>query len=146
MGRIPFHIAAVFLIALKVCAQSSASLLDGTWQGVFHPGPQQLRVVLEIRHTPSGELAATIFSPEQGPEPLRVAGMAVSGKDLIFAVPDVGATWHGTLAADGKSLHGSITQGTDTSSLDFSRASSSALWIDSRIHGTATSVPVTPGV
>ncbi len=143
MRRSLVAVAFMFLLGLSLDAQSSA--LDGTWQGTFHPGPQQLRVVLEIRHTSTGKLAATIYSPDQGPEPLRVDAVSENGHELHFSVSEVGATWSGVLAPDGNALHGTITQG-DQSPLDFTRASGSALWIDPHIHGTATFVSVAPGV
>lgn len=136
-------LAVLLLHGLNMRGQTPA--LDGTWQGVFHPGPQQLRVVLEVRHTSGGQLTAVVYSPDQSPEPLRVDSIVANGSELSFSVAAVGATWTGAVSTDGKTLHGRITQG-DSSALDFQRASASALWIDPRIHGTASTVSVAPGV
>jgi dienelactone hydrolase len=96
--------------------------LDGDWQGLLQtPAGTSIRLELHVQSGARGT-AAAFASPDQQVSGLPVARLQRDGAAVRFAVPRVGGEWAGTLAADGKSLAGTWTQGGRATRLDFTPA------------------------
>lgn len=86
--------------------------LEGTWNGAMTVAAngQQMRIVLTMANQPDGTATGTIMSPDGSGMEIPIA-MSQKDKTFTFDVPSVGASFAGTLSADGSELAGTWTQG-----------------------------------
>jgi len=102
----------LFLCAAAVPAALLAQpALEGNWQGTLDAGVAKLRLAIHVARTPQGGYATTLDSPDQGAMGLPVANTTVTGRTLHLDLPRLGATFDGTLTADGSAIEGRFTQG-----------------------------------
>jgi pimeloyl-ACP methyl ester carboxylesterase len=85
-----------------------ASDIDGAWEGTLDMG-QKLGIVFHFTTTKDG-LAATADSPDQGAAGIPVSNVKRQGATLTLEIPQVGAKFQGTIAADLSSISGTFTQ------------------------------------
>ena len=104
---------------------AQAQNLTGQWQGTLHA--RDLRYVLKISKTKSGSLSAVFFSIDRTPDGFPVNTIALNGSTLTFSVNQVNGSYEGRLSADGKSVSGTWTQGSQ-SPLSFQFAGGKAAW------------------
>src|SRR5258708_24001033 len=64
MRRLNWFMVVTAFAASRVYAQD----LTGDWQGSLNAGPQELRIILNITRTDSGEWRATMLSIDQSPD------------------------------------------------------------------------------
>ena len=81
----------------------------GNWVGSLSVGTVQLRMRFEIGES-GGELTASVFSLDQGNAQVPVESVTLTGATMTIAMPVAGATYEGTLSADGNSIEGSFAQ------------------------------------
>ena len=81
----------------------------GNWVGSLSVGAVQLRMRFEIGES-GGELTASVFSLDQGNVQVPVESVTLTGATVTIAMPVAGATYEGTLSADGNSIEGSFAQ------------------------------------
>lgn len=96
------------------------SSVDGVWLGTLHTGTQVLHGRLEIRSDNADQLQCTLYSLDQGPQPLPCTNVKLNGRSFSFDVPSVQGHWTGHLSANKKTLSGTWNQGTPHP-LDWSR-------------------------
>jgi hypothetical protein len=68
-----------------------------------------MRLVLTMANQPGGTATGSIMSPDGSGMEIPIA-MSQKDKTLTFEVPPVGASFAGTLSADGTELAGTWTQ------------------------------------
>lgn len=83
--------------------------IDGAWMGTLDVSTK-LRIVFHFVNT-SGGLTATLDSPDQGAKGLPVATVTRDGSSIKLAMPNLGATFDGKLAADHSTIEGTFHQG-----------------------------------
>lgn len=127
------------LLAFLTTLIASAAFLQaqdlvGSWQGTLHAGTD-FRVVLKVQKSPDGNLGATVYSIDQGPDGIEAIAFTVKGADVTFTVPAFQGDYKGHLLAGGKSISGVWTQGKDANPLNFDRATPQTEWpIDPAKH------------
>jgi hypothetical protein len=113
MMRLPSLIAslaAALALAGAAYAQEVKGV-DGDWTGKLDVGGgQTLTVIFHIK-TADGKTGVTLDSPDQGAAGIPVAGIKRDGQKVSMDVQAVMGGYEGTLAADGKSIAGTWSQG-----------------------------------
>jgi uncharacterized protein len=100
--------------------------IDGEWEGAMKVGEAELKLVLHVSGEKSGEIAATLDSPEQGVYGMGVTSVSKEQDTLKFELAPVGGSFEGKVAVDGRSISGSWKQGGAVLPLVFHRKSGSA--------------------
>jgi hypothetical protein len=88
------------LIALAMLAGSALRAQDitGTWQGTLHAG-KDLRTILKISRD-DGKLKATMYSIDQGAQPILASSVRLDGSDFKYSVDVIGGSFEGKLSAE----------------------------------------------
>jgi uncharacterized protein len=102
-------------------AQTQKIDIAGDWQGTLNTGTGELRLVLHITKGADGALKATLDSVDQGANGIPVSSVSFKDSKLSLGVDAVHGTYEGTVAADGKTISGTWSQGAALA-LDFKRA------------------------
>jgi fermentation-respiration switch protein FrsA (DUF1100 family) len=85
--------------------------VEGTWQGTLHAGAISLRIGLHVGRDANGELVSKLDSIDQGAMGLPVHVTTFHEGKLHLELPNLHATFDGTLSADGREIGGTFTQG-----------------------------------
>lgn len=109
-------------------AQPAPSSLAGTWQGTLQAG-RALRIVFKIVKPETGPLKSTLYSIDQGGQPLTASETTLQGSAVNIAAPVIGVTYEGKLSADGNSIVGTFTQGGNPLPLTLARATTETAWV-----------------
>ncbi|HXN26700.1 MAG TPA: M23 family metallopeptidase [Candidatus Acidoferrales bacterium] len=141
--KIPSKLVFLFIAALGSLSLAGASLgqavdsahgIEGVWAGVL---TGQLRWVLTITRSGSGELGGTIESVDQHAV-LALSNVTLRGDAVRFEVPRLGGVYEGRLKKNGREISGSWTQtGTAAQALDFMRSAESGEAPGGTADGTA---------
>jgi uncharacterized protein (TIGR03435 family) len=122
------------LICLIVFAAASGAVLQaqdiaGSWQGTLQPpgGNQTLRIVIQISKAADQNLKATLFSIDQGAQPINAATVTFQSPVLKLTIPAIGGNYEGRMSSDGNSISGTFTQGAPTP-LNLNRATPQTAW------------------
>lgn len=109
-------------------ATTSARLsgMDGEWEGKLRVGESELKLVLHLSGEKTGEIAAKLDSPEQGVYGMGVSSVSKEQDTLKFELAQVGGSFEGKVAADGRTISGNWKQGGAVLPLVFRRQSLSA--------------------
>jgi pimeloyl-ACP methyl ester carboxylesterase len=113
-------ITALLLFA-SCLAQGQNQDLVGDWQGTLSAGGQNLRLVLHLTKGTDNTLKATLDSLDQGANGIPVNSVTLKDSKLSLDVSMVHGTYEGKVAADGKTITGTWSQGMDLP-LEFKRA------------------------
>jgi uncharacterized protein (TIGR03435 family) len=100
--------------------------ISGDWQGTLQAG-KSLRIILQIAKADEG-WSAKMYSIDQGGQPFNASSASLDGSAFKFSVDLIGATYQGTLSADGNSIAGTWTQGPNPLQLTFVRATKETAW------------------
>jgi len=112
----------VFLILTFATSITRAQDIAGDWQGTLKTGVgAELRLVLHISKGSDGTLTATLDSVDQGANGIPVKSASLKDSKLSLDVEAVHGTYEGTVAADGKTISGTWSQGKPLP-LEFKRA------------------------
>lgn len=126
-------ISAAFLLVpsatqARAQAPAVATGIEGTWQGTLHvPNGAQLRTVVKIEKTPTGDLKSTFYSIDQGGGGLTANSTTFQGGELKVSIERINLSYDGKLSADGNSITGQVTQNTPLP-LIFERATPATEW------------------
>jgi pimeloyl-ACP methyl ester carboxylesterase len=103
---------ALLLIVIALAASVAyAQDISGDWQGTLNTGMGELRLVLHVTKAADGTLTATIDSVDQGANGIPVKSATLKASKLSLDVEAVHGTYEGAVAADGKSISGTWSQG-----------------------------------
>lgn len=85
--------------------------IAGSWQGTLHtPDGQDLRIVIRIAQDAKGALTGTLFSLDENGRPMTADSVTDVGGTLRFVNQFSGFTFEGRMAADGRSISGTVRQ------------------------------------
>lgn len=134
MRRFIHVVALMALTVSTACAQD----VSGNWQGTLKAGAQELRLLMQIAKSDSGEWRATMVSIDQTPDRgagIPITSFSMDGSSLRFAIAMIRGSYDGKLSADGASIAGTWTQGQPLP-LEFRRATKETAWLDPSPHRT----------
>ena len=118
---------AVFLSIQTGRAQAPAKDIADTWQGTLHVPQRDLRIVLKVARGADGALAGTMYSIDQGGQPIKTSSISFQDGTLKLGIQMLDMTYEGKLSAEGKSIVGTFTQGQPTP-LILERATPETAW------------------
>jgi non-heme chloroperoxidase len=136
----------VYVFAILFAGRLHAQDITGNWQGTITP-PQgrPLRIVLRVTRDDSGALKALIYSIDQGPQGDRADSITMQDSSVKFVVGMIQLYYEGKLSAEGNSITGIWTQGSQFP-FNFQKATKATAWpIDASPH-TVQFVTVEPDV
>jgi squalene-hopene/tetraprenyl-beta-curcumene cyclase len=117
------------VFALLSAGAAHAQNLAATWQGTFHAGGEERRIVLHIAKGDDGRWAAPDCFIEFLHDPARVESFAVIGSSVELKVNDGKGVFMGKASADGSSISGAWTWDQQSEPLELRRASNQAAWL-----------------
>ena len=101
--------------------------IAGNWQGTLQTPQRGLRIIVKIEKADKG-WGATMYSIDQGGQPIKASSVSLDGSTFKCAVDLIGGNYQGTLSADGNSIAGTWTQGTNPLPLTLVRATTETAW------------------
>jgi hypothetical protein len=104
-------------LAGHAAAAGGPPALAGHWEGVIliRPAEFEVDVTLDVARRPDGGLAGELSYPAQGTRSYALEAVQATGAAVSFSTTDddkVTSSFTGTLAADGESIEGDLTEGT----------------------------------
>jgi uncharacterized protein (TIGR03435 family) len=108
-------------------APATAQDLTGTWQGTLHVG-QDLRTVLKVSKADGGGYKGDFYSIDQAPQPFPLTKITLEGSTVKYSLTAFDLKYEGKMSADGKTIEGTSTQGTNVLPLLFTRATPETEW------------------
>ena len=102
----------------------------GIWQGTLHiaQANKDLRSEIRIAKDNKGVLKATLYSIDQGGQPIAASKTTFENGTLTFSIDMIGARYEGKMSADGKIITGTLTQGPAPMALNLERTTPDAAW------------------
>jgi uncharacterized protein (TIGR03435 family) len=120
-------IALVALMGASLRAQGTTDI-TGNWQGTLTPpAGKELRIIMALAKD-DGRLKATMYSIDQGGQPIKANSASLDGTSFKFAIDMIGGTYDGKLSADGKTITGTWTQGATPLPFNLVRATKETAW------------------
>lgn len=122
----------LWMFALAACPGGAllAQTITGSWQGsLAPPGGRPLRLVIKIARADDESLKATLYSIDQGGQPINASSASQQGTTLKIAIAAIGGNYEGKMSADGASITGTWTQGGPPSPLNLARATPETAWV-----------------
>jgi uncharacterized protein (TIGR03435 family) len=118
--------------AAQSTATPSASKQDivGVWQGTMHiaQANRDLRTVVKVAKTSSGELQATLYAIDQGGQSITASKTTFEGGVLKYSITAAGATYEGKMSDDGNTITGTFVQGPVSLPLTLARTTPDTEW------------------
>ncbi|HEV8146440.1 MAG TPA: alpha/beta fold hydrolase [Bryobacteraceae bacterium] len=100
----------LLLLAASIGAAQPGKL-EGTYQGTLDTGAVKLRLGLHVTRSSAGAYKSTLDSIDQSAMGIPVQQTTVTGNKLRLEMPNMTATFDGTLSDDGAQITGTFTQG-----------------------------------
>lgn len=141
LSKLVLHLATILLLATTLLASQTAAQgsaqsateppslpakpvpgegAAGEWRGVLEVGAMTLRLALHVEEKDDGGLGAILDSVDQGAK-IPVDTVVFERGTLRLALHAIGASYQGTLNADGSALEGVWSQGGRELPLTFHR-------------------------
>jgi dienelactone hydrolase len=114
------RVFTLFIVAIATTVVRAQDIV-GDWQGTLNTGMGELRLVLHITRAADRILTATLDSVDQGANGIPIRSATLKDSKLNLDVVAVQGTYEGTVAADGKTIAGTWSQGKPLP-LEFKRA------------------------
>ena len=115
-----------------LCALAGALLaqtLEGTWQGTLTPPNQNGGIRLALKIDKNGNTYEGRFYNLANGRQLNLGAITLHGNAVKIAIPGNGMNYDGKIEADGNSITGTLTQGTQgTNPLPLKRATATTAW------------------
>lgn len=100
-----------YAVVLAGAAVLNAQDIAGDWQGTLKPNGVELRLILHIVKSTSGELTATFDSVDQGANGIPIGPVTLEKQKISFTSASIGAKYEGKVNADASLIDGAWTQG-----------------------------------
>jgi bla regulator protein blaR1 len=113
------------LLLLSVSLLAQPQNVAGQWQGVLQAG-KDLRIVVVITSTDG--LKATMYSIDQTPQGIPANTITMQGSTLRMSFAGIGVRYEGAVSADGNTVTGTFTQGTNPLPMTLARANTDTAW------------------
>ena len=126
LTAIIFILAIVLFGGLRVVAQGRD--LVGTWQGTLSAGGRDLRVIFKISKDDKGAFSGSMYSIDQGAQPIGIGNISFQGSSVKMTIPGVGGTYDGDMSADGALIKGTWAQGPSPLPLTLARPTPETAW------------------
>ncbi|MFZ0743645.1 MAG: TIGR03435 family protein [Terracidiphilus sp.] len=98
-------------VSAQATDEKSSQDIVGTWQGTLHAPNQELRTVVKIAKADAGGLKVTLYSIDQGGQPIPANKASFEDREFKYAIDMINGSYEGKMSADGKSIVGAWTQG-----------------------------------
>lgn len=106
-----------------------ATDIAAIWQGTLHVEQAKRDLRMEIKiESAAGTLKTTLYSIDQGGQPLVASKTTFENGVLTISLAMVGGKYEGKIAADGKTIAGTFTQGPVSMPLTLARTAPDAAW------------------
>jgi len=106
-----------------------AQALEGTWQGTLIPPNQNDGIRLAFKIDKNGNAYQGRFYNLANGRQLNLGAITLQGNAVKIAIPGNGMNYEGKIEADGNSITGTLTQGTQVANpLPLKRATSETAW------------------
>jgi uncharacterized protein len=118
------HSLALLVGAVIVCAQQDAPpKIAGDWRGTLKAGPGELRLVLHVQQSATGQLTVTMDSVDQGAGAMGMPASSAKfeGRRLTLQFARMGGTFTGDLSAENSVISGNWSQGGASIPIAFTR-------------------------
>ena len=121
-------------LAAALVAQDSPVAKDllGTWNGKLPVAGAELRIVIKVSENESGQLSATMDSPDQGAYGIPLSKVALSGTRVRMEVSSIGGIYEGDLDRSAAEVRGTWQQGGASLPLTMNREKSNPAVNESR--------------
>lgn len=120
-------LSVLCLAAATTFAQAQQDL-SGNWQGTLKTPNKDLRIIVKVDKGADGKLTANMYSIDQTPQPFKPSAFTFAGNEMSFLIPMIDGSYKGKLAADGKTINGTWSQGGTDMVLVLDHAEKSAAW------------------
>ena len=106
-------LAAVVLFLASLVRAQMAVDPSGHWEGTVKIPNMEMKIEIDLTANSKGELAGTFGQPAQNLKGFPLSTVVADGATLRFVLKASAsaATFEGTIAGDGKSMSGQVTQG-----------------------------------
>lgn len=104
---------STIILALAPGARAQPTNLQallGDWSGPMPVQPPQT-LIIHVRKAATGGVEATLDSPERRVSGVPMTGPHLNGSKVDFEIDAVKFRYEGMLSADGRTIHGTMTQG-----------------------------------
>ncbi len=102
--------------------------ITGAWQGTLTPANgKELRIILKISKD-DGRLKALMYSIDQGAQPFKASSVSLDGSTFKCSIDLIGGNYEAKVSADGKSMTGTWTQGTNPLPLNLVLPAKEVAW------------------
>jgi squalene-hopene/tetraprenyl-beta-curcumene cyclase len=115
-------------MATLFAAVLHAQNLAANWQGIFHAGGEDRRIVVQIVQGDGGGWATTACFIDFLHDPVHIDSLAVQGSSVQLKVNGGKGAFDGKIGADGNSISGVWTWNQQTAPLELRRASKETAW------------------
>lgn len=123
-----FCVMAVFLAWTGRAQAPAAKGVEDTWQGTLHVPQRNLRTVLKVSRGTDGALTGTMYSIDQGGQPIKASSISFQDGTLKLSIQMLDLTFEGKLSTDGKSIAATVVQGGQSNPLVLERATPETAW------------------
>ena len=103
-------VATMFLTLAFAHGADTANNLSADWQGILTAGSAKLRLVFKITQATDGGLTATLYSIDQGAQPIPVEKVTREADAIAMHIPLIKGGFKGTLNAAGDTITGEWSQ------------------------------------
>lgn len=116
-----------FLLLVALPGAILGQALEGTWQGTLTPVPnREIRIAFQI--TNDGSAYRGLYYNIAAGRQFNLGAVTLQGNTIKIVIPGMGGTYEGKFEADGNSITGALTQGSNTLSLPLKRAIGETAW------------------
>ena len=103
----------LFALAMPANRLQTPDAILGIWSGDLHISSGKLTLVIHVSIAKDGKLMGSLDSPDQGAMGIPATLISFANGVLKFELSSLHATYEGKLSADGKTIEGIFTQGTE---------------------------------
>ncbi len=116
------------LLLVSLPGLLAAQTIEGAWQGTFTPLNQNREIRFAFKIEKNGAAYQGRFYNLTAGRQSNVGAITLQGNTVKIEIPGNGVSYEGRLEADGNSITGTMTQGTNPFSLPLKRATTETAW------------------